>query len=420
MSAMRNIPALVAVVVFVLTLSAKPVAPRIPAYDAVMQGNVAAEFTTTDYMTRPHLIGDKQFIAGYMLSGFTGGGAACSFKAGRVNLFGAYAQAAASRHMIRLGLGLDDVFGAGVTYELDRQKTDNESTEITTREVPDGIGAFGSVNFGVMNLWADFSTYRYPSAYVLTDAPATDTEVSERQTEVSVGIMKDSEGERDIAVGGHVDFSYNKQLSQMQSLGLRTTTENNRRATVVGMAYLGVPLFRNRSYSVYVGLAAGGLYSKFVDSLVTAVLVAESYADGAITPNIGFQKTLGKGFEAMCGGSVNILHITRIVSESNLNVDTLTYDVATDNGRFSLGLRWKKGNFAVEGQFSATILTNGPYFISGAGSASTPMMASIGVSLGFGGGAPSATQEAEVVEEEKQVEEPEETEKETEPATSDF
>ena len=127
----------------------------------------------------------------------------------------------------------------------------------------------------------------------------------------------------------------------------------------------------------------GGFHLKFTDDLTGAAVPDSSWTSFAVTPNIGFQKTLGKGFEALAGGSVNLIHVTRYLVRDNLNIDTKTVNATTDNGQFSLGLRWSIENFAVEAHLSATTLASGPYFISGGDS--SPMFASLGVSLGFGG-----------------------------------
>ena len=54
--------------------------------------------------------------------------------------------------------------------------------------------------------------------------------------------------------------------------------------------------------------------------------------------------------------------------------------VGSAAGEIALGLKWEKGDFAIEGQLSKALLTNGPYFIGGVQSG---LFTSVGVSAGF-------------------------------------
>jgi hypothetical protein len=59
-------------------------------------------------------------------------------------------------------------------------------------------------------------------------------------------------------------------------------------------------------------------------------------------------------------------------------------DITSGNTTVSLGLRWVLGNFALDGIFSSSLLSKGPYMLTGIpGTGADAMLGQLGVSMAF-------------------------------------
>jgi hypothetical protein len=365
-------------------------APRTPSYNAVTQGNIAVDYTTADYLVRPHLI-NQGFIAGYGLTGGAGAGtgnAALAFNAIGLNWLGAMDNTPTVLN-IRAGIGMEKVFGAGILYELNKRSTSTEGglAEINTDTVlpGDGFGLFGS--FNLMDMFSLFGELTFATGYggpyikVENTTANTTTESDNSTTQIVLGMKKDASGEGTHAFRAIATMTFGSVTSSSEDATGTTKIEDQSTFGLNVVGAYGTPVKKNDDYSVFLGSDLTIGFSSFKDEVAPSTPEESSLILIGITPNLAFQKTLGKGFETQCGASVPAF----IWAKSKAKTGTVEdgYSVLTSVGtNVDLGLRWTLGNFAFEGVISNNFLQNGPAIIGG--NPTVPgMFGNIGVSLGF-------------------------------------
>ncbi len=364
------------------TPMAEKAGPRTGLYGTVMKGNAAADNTIDDLTKRPHLI-DQQYLAGW--GGADLGSAGYSFEAAGFNWFGA-AYGGAAPDEIRLGLAKQGQFGGGLILSLAKFSTEDSvaggTAKTKTVLESDGFGAFGSFMLGAAgdvygevsvytgfdDLAADNNNY---SKVEVTGAPTA--EVTPRVIHLLAGWKRDASTE-----GTHsLNAEFILNIDNLKNDNGTTSVE--RKLTDVQLLfYHGYIMKDAGSFKVFAGSNSEFRYRSFT---LEAAPSDSSTMRLQVTPNMSFQKTLGKGFEAYSGVGVNLAYI----SQTNTLQGTTNFDkfssfitVGTD---MALGLRWTYENLAVEGALKESVLANGPQFIGG--TANQGLFGQLGVSVGF-------------------------------------
>ena len=356
-------------------------APRTQSYGSVMQANAAVDFTTADYIFRPHLIGDLQFVSGNAALPATEQGGAFAFRGMGFNWFGSVVNNARTvnaapftNSRVRFGMGMGETFGAGLMLEFNKFDQETVAGGVTTTnertEVGDAYGIFGSVNLGFINIFGDIN--RETSPFPTVSAAADDESVTNN---ILVGAMMDTKGEGSHALGGALIMS-------QSSYDLESTGADGSSMSAALAVFHGVPLVYNDDFGVFMG--SNSLFSYSSEEQNTPANVDGSGFEIMISPNMGVQKKLGKGFEGTMGGSVNLINYQSettddTVTETDLSVLNMEFPGSSGSGDLGFGLRWTKGNFAVEGELATAFLLNGPNFIGGG----TGLFGSVGVAAGF-------------------------------------
>ncbi|MBF0431906.1 MAG: hypothetical protein HQK83_11540 [Fibrobacteria bacterium] len=361
-------------------------APRTAVYNAVMQNNAAADFTTADYMLRPHLIGEKQYVSASALAPTvlgTNGSAYFALQAANMAWFGGYDVTAGTNQRVQLGVAMGELFGAGILYEFNRAYTkDAAENKAYTTAVGDAYGVFGSFALGSrMSIYANLNRVTAPVAATKTEpagAGATDVEVSSATTNITAGFALDADEELSHAVLAQVAISLGGAEDDVSP----KTIDQGATTMALTVGY-GIPMILKEEYAVYAGANAGYTYVKNDNDIANT---ENTWSNILVSPNINFRKKIGKGFEAQLGASLALINYT----SNPIDLGTTDTEATALNTslfpNLGLGLRWVTGTFAIEGQVNPTVITNGPDFISGAGSASAapvPMLTSLGITAGF-------------------------------------
>jgi hypothetical protein len=354
-------------------------APRTGLYTEVTKGNGAADNTVEDFTRRPTLIGDKQYFAGYggsdMLSG------AFSFQGAGLNWFGSMVGGGIPNE-VRFGAGSGTTWGGGVILAL--AKTNVETAAGTTKTVfeGDGFGVFGDFGLGNSDVYGQvalYTDYNGPAGpggfnYVKVEPTAAgvpDQETTFRLINIMGGWKKDATGQGTHSL--NIEAAYNMGSHEVDPSTPAIDTKVNELGVVFGHGYI---LKASTDYSVFLGVNTGVQWH--AESYETAPTDRDSINLFA-SPNMAFQKNLGKGFEVFSGGSVT----AAFTKYSNIPVGTQDGTaLLTAGADVAVGLRWVKDNFAFEGSISENLLQTGPYFISGNDNAAG-MFLEVGMSLGI-------------------------------------
>jgi hypothetical protein len=391
----RALALLVVAIMAVGTVWAQEEAPRTPAYDDVMQGNIAADFSTNAYLVRPHLI-ETGFISGSGLTGGPGAGtgnAALSFEGMGIHWLAAMDNTPAILN-VRAGMGIANLFGAGILYELNKSGFSTKGGAVVYDSsytgIGDGMGIFGSYN--LLDMLSVYGEVTYATGYASSAMKAENTtttitnEIKNGTTQIVAGGIMDASGEGTHALGGKVIMTFSGYESITKTGP--TTVTNDKWSTfaldVIGS--YGTPLRKSDEFAVFLGGDLDIGYSNFKDKQ-TPYFPAQKTGEFriGITPNAAFQKTLGKGFEVQCGASVPAFAWRRFTAETS-PVEDRSSIMTTIGGSVDLGLCWRIDNFAFEGELSNNLLQNGPYFIGGGQGATNNgpgMFGNVGVSMGF-------------------------------------
>lgn len=372
-------------------------APRTASYGSVVQGNLAADFTTADYLMRPHLMKDLQFIS--LEGGSSIYNGTIAFQANNFTWFGNGTQTEPGHYSIRAGLAQGGNWGAGLVYNLYSGTFVSPGGGIkeTTVHLPGhGLGLFGSYNLGMGSIYAEIS---YNTGDILGEdgdeltefepvpAPGTtpsDIDRSDKVLGLKVGFIHDTQGQGSHAYGA--EFILNRASGEEAARTAPTVVGKEEATnTAYGIKLMhGLPIVYNSDFAVFVG-ATGLLYYG-----TTEDGTADSSTFGIVlNPNIAAQKVLGKGFSVSMGASAGAFNWSRSSNEPKAagSDETIIRLLETSgDGPFSMtasadfGLRWEKGNFAVEGQLSRSLLHSGPNFITGT---QDDLFLQVGVIAGF-------------------------------------
>lgn len=353
--------------------SSSVAAPRTGLYTGVTKGNAAADNTVDQYSRRPTLIGDRQYFAGF--GGADMQNAAYNFNLGGLNWFGAVtADSGTAPATIRFGAGSGTSWGAGLLLSIDRtySQPTNNGTETTTYTAPSGIGIFGDFNLGSSDVYGQigWNTGSFAGSTSTTTVPATgaETNVTNRTLSIMGGWKKDATVEGTHAI--NVEAQYDMEMHDDDRPVAPAADIDLSMSTISVMPSWGYIVKSNSDYGVFIGVNSLEQY-----------ITREQGSDYTVslTPNIAFQKQLGKGFEGFSGFSVTALWD----SNSDQPVDGASNSLMfTGFADVAVGLRWVKDNFAFEGSVNETLLKNGPQLVSGTG---TPggMFFEVGMALGF-------------------------------------
>ena len=391
-------------------VSADSPTPRTPSYDAVMQNNFARDFSTDRYLVYPSLISD-QFVEG----SFIGAGApatafncdaALSFKAGDFNWFGGWAPssnvpaaignvsgaAPATSAALKVGLAKSEAWGGGLLVDFDKTLSSTETATTATTNTylaPDGIGVFGSFSLrGMGSIFANISSNAFGVGSSDSKPDATDeTIITNQLTYINAGWGMFGSGERSPSVGADISIAIGQSTTETKFTGTPATdvkAPDNSAVAISVNGHYGTPLvLKDNDYEVLAGSDASIIFGTTTEN--AAPKTTGSDFNIILTPNITFQKTLGHGFDAELGGSVNLFDWNMASSKTpgvapapDTKVTTNTFK--TSNANVNIGLRWVKDNFALEGEVNPLLLINGPYFISGAGAGT---FASVGLVLAY-------------------------------------
>jgi hypothetical protein len=375
-----------------------PAAPRTGLYTEVMKGNVAADNTVDIFSRRPTLIGDRQYFAGFGSADLAD--AAFSIKGMGWNWFGEITGPlnagpggvpAGVPNTLRLGLGSGSAWGGGLLLAVDRTHVKAGGTETTTYFEPSGIGAFFDLGLGHSDVYGEAGwntgvpnarmngvpffpaagTPFFPAAHNSVEfkpAGGSSTENNYHQLSLMAGWKRDAAGEGTHAID--IEGSY---VFGMHSTSGITPSIDDKVNILSIMPMWGYVLRANADYSVFIG-ANSGLGYEHDD--VGGVKGNQFFL--FLSPNIGFQKQLGHGFEGFSGFSVKgILAASNDEPASNDEASTLL----TGGADVAVGLRWVKDNLAFEGSLKEAVLANGPYLIGG--NSDQGLFGNIGLSLGF-------------------------------------
>lgn len=376
-------------------------APRVPSYGVVMQGNAAAEFTTDDYITRGYLVGDQQYVSAYSLSSPN---ATVAIKGMGLNWIAAWKQyswnldsidTTGMSEIINLGLnsGVSEAifevaksesFGLGISLSFNKigiKMVPDSGDESSGKMVfsPDRIKLFGSLNTGFGGIYGELGTSIGDSGYFKTTFGDEVQTYSNRLYSVLLGWVLDSKGEMSPTIGVYINTILNG-ISNKQKDPDSTIVEKGSFTTILSGQY-GIPLKKSDDFGVYLGTSASTSFYTWSQSEPEGEFTQTNLTFN-IRPNVSFQKVLPKGFEALCGGSFNLVNWASIgVKDTNDNKGSASF-LQTAAPNANIGLRWSYENFAVEGVLATSILNNGPYLISGK-ETSDGMFGQIGVSVGF-------------------------------------
>ncbi|MDB5051839.1 MAG: hypothetical protein JWO30_4910 [Fibrobacteres bacterium] len=351
-------------------------APRTGLYTSVTQSNAAADNTVDDFSRRPTLIGDKQYFAGF------GGGdmqsAAYSFRLGSLNWFGAVtaggaaAGGATAPATLRIGAGSGTSWGGGLLLAVNRVSAKSAAGENTTYFDPSGIGAFGDFNLGSSDVYGSVSFNTglpivpgLENTVVSKPTGVSEFTVSNHTLSVMGGWKKDATTEGTHAF--NVEASYQMEMSTDETPpapDVKATT-----SVITVMPAWGYILKAKSDYAVFLGANSTEQYAAFEQGSAYSV---------ALTPNIAFQKQLGKGFEGFTGFSVTGSYAA--TSDTPVDGDESS-NLLTGGSDVTVGLRWVKENLAFEGFLKESVLSNGPYLIGG--NAGQGLFLNIGLALGI-------------------------------------
>ena len=347
-------------------------APRTGLYGSVVRGNAASDNTVVDYTRRPTLIGDKQYFAGF--GGADMGNAAFAIRAGSLNWFGAVTgptnASVGVPNTLTVGAGSGTSWGGGLMLAVNRTYTQptNNGTETTTYFDASGFGVFGDFNLGSSDVYGSIgwntglATTGATENSVLTK-PAAGAEDDDNNHSLSImgGWKKDATTE-----GTHsfnIEASY---VMAMQSLQNPTVDATTTQLTI--MPSWGYIVKSNSDFAVFVGANSTEQYTAFEQGSTMSL---------GLSPNISFQKQLGKGFEGFSGFSVT----GSFVSGSDIPVDGASNSqLLTGGADVLVGLRWVKDNFAFEGSLKEALLNNGPAIVGGG---APGMFLEMGISVGI-------------------------------------
>ena len=347
---------------------AETTAPRTSAYADVMV-NAAADNSVVDYTKRPTLIGDQQYIVG-------SGGAkdlvngAFSIKGGAYNWFGsmtANTVPTGGPDMINLGLA-NTVFGAGVAVALGKTDVTVAGSETRTTYNMDGLGLFGNFRlssssdvYGKLSVTTDYKGDPTLDIYLKDDGGPT--EVKNSVFGVMAGWKKDAnkEGDHSLNLEGTLNIGSKKDGA---------TPDTGSLLDVKVVLSHGIILKQTPGFAVFAGSTTGfrflGETRNKIDS--TALQIG-------ISPNIEFQKTLAKGFEAFSGAVINV----NFVSDEQGTAYS-DWALMTTGADVSVGLRWNYENLALEGKITDAILFDGPDLIGGT---APGLFGEVGLAVGF-------------------------------------
>lgn len=358
-----------------------PMAPRTGLYTGVTRGNAAADNTVDDFSRRPTLIGDQQYVAGF--GGADMGEAAFSFRGMGFNWFGEVTTpvstaAASTPDLLRLGLGAGTAWGGGLLLSVNRTYAkDAAGNKTTTYFDASGLGVFGDFNIGMGDVYGSVGwNTGFPSGLApaphnsVTVDPATGSTVenTHHQLGIMAGWKKDATTE-----GTH---ALNIELGYI--LGMHTNDApdpdlDDKANVFTLLPSWGYILRAAPGYSVFIG-ANGEI---FVENDDVAPVNGNQYGV-SVSPNFAFQKQFGKGFEGFSGFSVTASY-DGTSDEPADNQESSQY--LTGGADVTVGLRWVKDNFALEGSLKEAVLANGPYLIGG--NAGQGLFAQIGMALGI-------------------------------------
>jgi hypothetical protein len=335
-------------------------APRTGAYGAVMKGNAAADNTVDDYTLRPHLIGSKQYLAGWGTGDLNNG--AFSFEGAGFNWFGSVL-GGDDPDDIRVGMASGEMFGAGLFLSLAKEKTEAGGIETEVTFESDGYGLFGSFNLGGSDVYGEAILYTGfqdlnsgDDHYTHVSGPGGDAEENNSIIHLRGGWKKDSEGEGSHAL--NPDLTINLHSNDADSVIDRSGTEMD------FWFHHGIPLSVKNGFSVFAGSSTQFYLLNLTDEVADVDI---GHTAIAVTPNISFQKSLPKGLEFFSGAAVTI----RYDSYENFDFGGAggapeeASSWLTTGADVSIGLRWAYENLAIEGSVKDGFLLNGPHFLGG-------------------------------------------------------
>jgi hypothetical protein len=356
-------------------------APRTGLYTEVTKGNGAADNTVEDFTRRPTLIGDKQYFAGYGGSNMQSG--SFSFQGAGLNWFGSMV-GDQSPNEIRAGVGSGTAWGGGLILALSKSTAETAAGKTKTVVEGDGFGLFGDFGlgnsdvYGQVAVYTDFNGPATPGGfnYVKVEpAVGPESETTFRLINIMGGWKKDATTQGTHSL--NVEAVYNMGSHEVDPSTPAIDTKINELSVVFSHGYI---LRASTDYSVFLGVNAGSLWH--AESWEAAPQDRDRLL-GFATPNMAFQKQLGKGFEVSSGGSVTLSYETfsNLAPNGSVGPEDAT-DLLTAGADVAVGLRWVKDNFAFEGSISENLLQTGPYFISGNDNAAG-MFVEVGMSLGI-------------------------------------
>jgi hypothetical protein len=365
-----------------------------------MQYNPAAELSTDDFRLRAQAAQD-QFITGERVS--TGGNVNFALGKDDMKVIG-FIDHINDLLDLRLGIASTDIFSAGLMYTLDRSHgsyNDNNAPDSTffnehdesfdedTINTGNGIGLFGSIRLGdAGDLYGNalMSTGPYQQTITTTyeDTNRTDTRQVNRRLALTAGFARDAQGEEEHAFdlrGSIIWVTYT-----VDDTGGDYTTDTSNVTFYLRPSY-GYSFIETDDFAVYVGTHLTGMLafnSNNLDDISRGTSEGSSIMYASLSPNLSFQKVLGKGFDMQFGGSADLIRWQRRViniSQEDADPDKRVYtDFSSPTYNVSLGLRWTYEDLAVEGTLNQTLMRSGPNFISGG---TNDMFGHVGISLGF-------------------------------------
>ena len=350
-------------------------APRTGLYKGVTQGNGAADNTVDDYIRRGTLIGDRQFFAGWGDEDL--GSGAFSFRGAGFNWFGSMV-AGPNPNELRMGIGSGTAWAGGLILAFDKSTVKTAANETKTVIEGDGFGLFGNFNLGTSDVYGQVGMFTgydnlLPRAQNYTDNETV--EVSNSLINVLLGWKKDATTEGTHSL--NVEAFYNLSSHEVDpSTPTQESTLNDLRVTF-GHGYI---VRAGTDYSVFLG---SNTYLGWESESVEGVEDDASEIDLGVSPNIAFQKQLGKGFEGFGGASVQLSY--EMLSNTTVGAPPVPAEEAsyllTSGATVEVGLRWVKDNLAIEGGLKESFLANGPTIIGG--NANQGLFFNLGLSLGF-------------------------------------
>jgi hypothetical protein len=355
-------------------------APRTGLYSSVTKGNAAADNTVDDFTRRPTLIGDKQYFAGYGNDSLQSG--AYSFQGIGFNWFGAMV-GGANPDEVRVGVGSGTAWGGGLIVSFDKNTVETAAGKTKTVIEGDGFGAFGDFNLGTSDvygqvaLYTGFDALNPPTDHYTKVEPQTGptVETTNSLINVMVGWKKDATTEHTHALNAEVTYNYSSNEVDPSTPTDKTTLNE----LIVALSH-GYILKASTDYSVFLGVNGGLSWQSAKQE--TPDLDA-SHIGVFASPNLAFQKQLGKGFEGFSGGSVTLSYDTYsdMPVPFAAGAPTDATELLTAGADVAVGLRWVKDNFALEGGLKESVLANGPYIVGG--NAGQGLFYNLGISLGI-------------------------------------